>query len=136
MKFPAVPQLSPAELALWLRDSSRPQPVLLDVRNRTEYEMGHLPGARHCGPGDSVPSILAGVGADLPVVVYCSVGYRSSALAARMIKAGRHQVANLDGSIFQWANEGRALETNNGAAPRVHPYHPWFQPLLVTERKI
>lgn len=42
-RFPEVRQLQTAELAVWLSDTNRPQPVLLDVREVEEFAVSHLP---------------------------------------------------------------------------------------------
>ena len=130
-KYPTVPQLSTVELATWLADTNRPSPLLLDARTEEEFAVSHLPGARRA---DLKPSELAkSSGTNRPVVVYCSVGYRSSQMAERLQKAGLTNVFNLDGSIFQWANEGRPLEHSGKPAKTVHPYNNSMSKLLREE---
>jgi len=64
------------------------------------------------------------------VVVYCSVGYRSSALAEKLQRAGFTNVVNLEGSIFQWANEGRTLSRGTNVVREIHGYsRKWAQML-------
>ena len=55
-----------------------------------------------------------------PIVVYCSVGVRSSELARALQAVGRTNVFNLDGAIFQWANEGRPLYAGSNVVTTVH----------------
>jgi sterol desaturase/sphingolipid hydroxylase (fatty acid hydroxylase superfamily)/rhodanese-related sulfurtransferase len=129
-KYPTVRQLPTIELASWLSDTNRPSPILLDVRTEAEYEVSHLPGARRVDSRASASQIVATLDRGLPVVTYCSVGYRSSQMAERLEKAGLTNVFNLDGSIFQWANEGKPLE--QGGKP-VHPYNKAFGKLLREE---
>lgn len=129
-RFPEVNQLPTRELAAWLADTNRPQPVLLDVRQPEEFAISHLAGARNVTPAARADSLKALVPTNRPVVVYCSVGYRSSELARRLMKAGITNVFNLEGSIFQWANEGRPLATTNGPAVKVHPYNDRWGALL------
>lgn len=133
-KFPGVRQLSGGELDAWLADTNRPRPLLLDVRTEPEFRVSRLPGAVRVDP-DAKPSDLAAtLGTNSrPVVVYCSVGWRSSALAERLAKAGQTNVANLEGSLFGWANEGRRLEDDRGEARTVHPYNRTFGRLLKPE---
>src|SRR5262245_37918812 len=104
-RFPTVRQISTAELADWLHDPGRVPPVLLDVRPAKEYAVSHLPEARQVDPNASAAVVVEGLPPDQPIVVYCSAGYRSSALAQRLHAAGRTDVVNLEGSIFKWANE-------------------------------
>lgn len=127
-EFPKVPRISTAELATWLQDAQRAQPLLLDVRTRAEYEVSHLPGAVHVSP--DAPAETIHEAHDRPIVTYCSVGYRSGAFAQRLIAAGYTRVANLEGSIFQWANEGRRVVNDRGATEKVHPYNAVWGLLL------
>ena len=132
-KFPGVKQLSPEDLAMWLADGKRAKPVLLDVRAEEEWRVSHLSGAKNSPPGTKPEDALAGVAKDAPVVVYCSVGYRSSAYAEKLQKAGWTNVVNLEGSIFQWANEGRPVVDEKGPVSKVHPYDAKWGELLKPE---
>ena len=68
---------------------------------------------------------------DATVVTYCSVGYRSSRAAEQLARAGYANVANLEGSAFAWANEGRPLVDARGRATSVvHPYDANWGKLL------
>ena len=78
------------------------------------------------------------------VVCYCSVGYRSSALAQELLSEMRKpayeeikskiRIYNLEGSIFKWANEGKDLEDNRGRKTTVaHPYSSLWGKLLNAE---
>jgi rhodanese-related sulfurtransferase len=132
-RFPEVNQLPTRELAAWLADTNRPQPVIFDVRQPEEFAISHLAGARNVTPAARADSLQALVPANRPVVVYCSVGYRSSELARRLMQAGITNVFNLEGSIFQWANEGRPVVATNGPAVKVHPYNDRWGALLKPE---
>ena len=129
-RFPDVGQLSQAELATWLAETNRPAPLLPDVRTPAEFPGSQFPRARRTDPPSTAAELSPSLPADRPVVVYCSVGYRSSELATRLIKAGRTNVVNLEGSLFQWANEGRALRSADGPAKAVHPYNEKFGRML------
>lgn len=126
--FPQVRRIDTETVAAWLADEKREKPVLLDVRTKAEYEVSHLPGARHVEP-DASASVI-----DLPrarpIVTYCSVGYRSGAFADKLRKAGYSNVQNMRGSIFQWANEGRPLVRDGRPAEKAHPYNALWGKLL------
>lgn len=127
-KFPDVRQLPTRELAAWLGDTNRPAPLLADARKPEEFAISHLPGAHHL---DSVAAVKATLQSNSqPVVVYCSVGYRSSVLAEKLQKAGVTNVFNLDGSIFAWANEGRPVFRGTNTVQQVHPYSKKWGALL------
>jgi rhodanese-related sulfurtransferase len=132
-EFPQVRRISTAELAQWLSDSSRPAPLLLDVRTRAEYAVSHLQGARHVEPG--APAAVINEGKDRPIVTYCSVGYRSGAFAKKLSDAGFTNVVNLEGSIFRWANEGRPVFRGSRKVNEVHPYNRTWGMLLKKARR-
>lgn len=132
-RFPGVRHLSTVELAAWLADPQRPKPVLLDVRTRAEFDVSHIPGAHHVDPETTAAKALPTLPRETPVVLYCSVGYRSADCGTRLLKAGFTNFFNLEGSLFQWANEGRALESNGHPATQVHPYSAQFGKLLKPE---
>ena len=117
-RFPLAPQISTDELATRLTSGERL--VLLDVRNPEEYAVSHLPGAIRVDPNAS-PALPVGIGSDVPVVAYCSVGWRSS----KWVEALRNQgvdAVNLEGSIFQWVAEDRPLRRGAELVDVVHPY--------------
>lgn len=117
-EFPDVPTVSTAELA-----DMRPPPVLLDVRASAEFEVSRIEGALQAEENPVELLQARGVGHDQPIVVYCSVGYRS-ALAVRQLREGGFKKArNLQGSIFAWANEDRPVVDAEGPASGVHPYN-------------
>ncbi len=119
-KFPSVRQMSPQDLSLWLADTNRPQPILIDVRGPEEFAVSHLRDAVNLR---SVPEVRQLVqGQDRPLVLYCSVGYRSSDLAEKLQRAGVTNAFNLEGSIFAWANEGRPLHRGQRPVTEVHGY--------------
>ena len=64
------------------------------------------------------------------VLLYCSVGQRSSSLADRVTdvveSAGGQGVANLQGGIFRWQGEGGPLVNADGPTDAVHPYNRFW----------
>jgi len=128
-QFPEVQQLSTTDLAAWLADKSKPQPLLLDARTLEEYQVSHLNNAQLVA--ENLNELIAAVNHTTPIVVYCSVGYRSSAIARRLKSLGYKQVFNLKGSIFQWVNENRPVYRQGEAVTDVHPYNKFWQHLLV-----
>ena len=51
-------------------------------------------------------------------------------LARRLDELGYKQVRNLEGSLFEWANEGRPLYSGDRRVQKVHPYDSDWGPLL------
>ena len=131
-RFPDVSHLSPSALDAWLRDAQRPAPQLVDARSEEEFAVSHLPDARHIDPETTGAAALASLNPERPVVIYCSAGYRGATLARRLQNAGRHDVWNLAGGIFAWANAGLPVEREGQPTQRVHPYSRLFSRMLRT----
>ncbi|MGC1310015.1 MAG: rhodanese-like domain-containing protein [Phormidesmis sp.] len=129
--FPAVRTISTAELANRLAQNPTSL-TLIDARQAKEYAVSHLPQAQLARTVEAAEA--AGISKEKPIVAYCSIGYRSGRLAQALQAAG-YKVMNLEGSIFQWANEGRPLFTDEppaGEQPtrQVHPYNALWGLLL------
>lgn len=100
-----------------------PDAVLLDAREKREYAVSHLPKARWIGYADFDLSRVANVPRDVPIVVYCSVGYRSEKIGEKLKAAGFANVRNLYGSLFEWVNQGNPVVDSTGKPTRrVHAY--------------
>lgn len=109
--------------------------AIFDVREKNEYAVSHLSGAIRVDPDiapDDFMKRYADQIAGKIVIVYCSVGVRSSALAERidplLTSRGAKPAYNLTGGIFQWHNDGRPLARGQHSTPYVHPYdRSWGQ---------
>jgi len=115
----SVPLLGVDSLYRHLQDYT-----LLDARTREEYEISHIPGSEFLGYPEADPEALKNLPKDQPLVLYCSVGYRSERMAERLRKQGFSKVYNLYGSIFEWANRGYPLENAQGVrTDSLHTYN-------------
>jgi rhodanese-related sulfurtransferase len=142
-KFPNVPNVTTADLAALLARGEAP--LLLDFRSRVEYEVSHLAGAIWVADLKAARMEIAKVRAldgNRKVVAYCSVGYRSADLVSQIQKLPdrgyAHELFNLKGSLFAWANEGRPMVAKRGNAPeqaalQVHPYNNSWASLLAPQ---
>lgn len=114
-----VPDLTTTELA-----NFESPVVLLDTRERKEYEISHIPQAIWVGYDDFSAKRIQHLSKKTTVVTYCSVGYRSERIGEKLQKLGFQSVYNLKGSIFQWVNEKRPIVDMKGAPTRkVHGYN-------------
>ncbi|MBU2019310.1 MAG: rhodanese-like domain-containing protein [Bacteroidetes bacterium] len=103
---------------------SKKKVVLLDSREKEEFEVSHLPNAKWIGYKDYQFEVLKNVSKDTEIVIYCSVGYRSGKTAEKLIEQGFTNVYNLHGGIFDWANNQKPLENSKGASTKnVHGYN-------------
>jgi rhodanese-related sulfurtransferase len=133
--FPAVQSITAAQLQHVME--REPKPILLDIRTADEFAVSHLKGAIRVDPDASLDDVLRATGPDLKgrdVVVYCSVGVRSTELAARLytgLKAiGAANVANLSQGIFGWHNARRPLTRAGVPITYIHPYDAKWGQLL------
>lgn len=132
LRAPDLETISTSRLAERLEDPAD-RTLLLNVRTEAEVEVSRIPGARRVEPGASASDLevaLEGVDRGRPVVVYCAVGVRAAGIVTDLEAVGFDQVEALEGSIFRWANEGRALEGDGGPASTVHPYNAAWGTLL------
>lgn len=97
-------QLSVQQLAEWLADEKRPDPVLLDVREPWELELCRLAGSQHI-PMHMVPMRCEEIDASRDVVVICHHGARSMQVALFLERKGFDSVLNLAGGVDAWAGE-------------------------------
>lgn len=97
--------------------------VFLDTREREEYEVSHIENARFVGYDDFSLDSVEDIPKDTPLIVYCSVGYRSEKVAEQLITAGFTDVANLYGGLFEWKNQGfPVVDPSGDTTESVHAY--------------
>jgi rhodanese-related sulfurtransferase len=105
-------RVGPEELLARLREE--PQLQLLDVRERTEWEGGHVPGSQLV-PWHDIAEVPESLDAARPIATICSGGVRAATAASLLKRAGADQVIHvIDGGVPALARLGLELES---AAP-------------------
>ncbi len=94
--------------------SREPEMLVIDVRQASEFEIGHVPGARHLHAGD-LPDRLAELPRDRPIAAICASGYRSSVAAGLLRQAGFQDVSAVRGGLPEWRAAGYPVQTGEGA---------------------
>lgn len=96
-----VTECTVADVVAWQTANETFQ--LVDVREESEWNRGHLPGAEHLGKGiierdveDKIPDQSA------KIVLYCGGGYRSALAADNLQKMGYTNVISMDGGFRGW----------------------------------
>jgi len=84
---------------------SKPSLVILDVRNQSEYYLGHIRNAKLIPVWD-LSARLNELNVSDEILVYCEVGARSAAASQTLVDDGFLHVYNMLGGITAWANEG------------------------------
>lgn len=84
--------------------------VLVDVREESEWQKDHLPGAIHMGKGvierdveQKVPDLKT------ELVLYCGGGFRSALAADNLQKMGYTNVISMDGGVRGWREKGYSM---------------------------
>ena len=114
--------------------------VIFDVREREEYAVSAIRGAIQIDPDISQSEFKTLYGdmiKDKNVLVYCSVGFRSSHLASRLGKnaddLGLKSIQNLEGGLFGWHNENRPVYNQDQETDLIHPYDAQWGQLVQRE---
>ncbi|HET7620545.1 MAG TPA: MBL fold metallo-hydrolase [Gemmatimonadaceae bacterium] len=81
---------------------------LIDVRARSEWEAGHIAGARNIPLGEIADNAAALASAG-PLALQCASGARSTIASSILLANGIRDVVNLEGGIDAWRNAGLAL---------------------------
>jgi len=108
-----ITEITPAELKSKL--DSKEDLLLVDVREASEFEHGHISGAHLVPRGIIEPAADPSYAKHYPplsgareqqVVVYCATSGRSAMVAAVLQIMGFKNVLNLAGGITRWEAEG------------------------------
>ena len=100
----AVREVSPNETELAASSGA----TILDVREESEWEQGHVSGAKHLSKSYIEQDIEA-LAPDhaAPLILYCAGGIRSLFAAQTIVEMGYTDVASMNGGFQAWKSEGR-----------------------------
>ncbi|MBK6631743.1 MAG: metalloregulator ArsR/SmtB family transcription factor [Betaproteobacteria bacterium] len=94
-----------------LRQASRGEVIVIDVRPVEEFEAGHLPRARSL-PLTELRARLRELPKDKPIVAYCRGPYcLMSSEAVALLKKRGFRAAKLADGVAEWRAHGLPLET-------------------------
>lgn len=124
-EFPQVKMVFTDTLRSRFDESSSTLPLIIDVREADEFEVSHLGGAINIQSAEEISELVTrrGLNKDVEIIVYCSVGYRSAAVATDLQNLGYNQVLNLQHSLFEWANKRYPMVNDKGQTDKVHPFN-------------
>jgi hydroxyacylglutathione hydrolase len=110
-----VAQVTPERLQ-GLREGGEVE--VIDVRNGTEWEAGHLPGS-HNLPLGRLAEQLERIPRDRPLVVHCQAGGRASVAISMLRSHGFSDVSHLQGDFAAWSARGLPVEKGDAVAAGV-----------------
>jgi rhodanese-related sulfurtransferase/DNA-binding transcriptional ArsR family regulator len=97
------------DLATMLDDDSV---LIVDVRDREEFERGHIPGAISV-PQNQIRELLDAQPADAKIIAYCQGPYcLASPNAARTLVEADRDATVVEGGLTAWIRSGGALSTS------------------------
>ena len=83
---------------------------VLDVRERAEWDEGHIPGSVHT-PYHDIHELPEELEAGRPIAVVCSSGQRAAVAASLLKRLGANDVIHVvEGGIPRWRREGWPIE--------------------------
>ena len=104
--------------ALHERLEADPDLQVLDVRERSEWDAGHIPGSLF-EPYHDLNGMPPGLDPDQPVAAICASGQRSAVAASLLQRHGARSVVHVvDGGVGTWRARGWPIEAG---APTARP---------------
>ncbi|MCT4640998.1 MAG: rhodanese-like domain-containing protein [Bacteriovoracaceae bacterium] len=94
--------------------------VLIDVRNKEEFNISHIKSSINI-PYASYKKEILKLNRNKKYIVYCSVGYRSGKVVQYMKEHGIVGY-NLYGGIFSWYNQGKKVYSKGSETKNIHTY--------------
>ncbi len=113
--------------------------ILLDTREKKEYDTSHLKNAECVGfDYFQIDKVLQKYpDKSQPILVYCSIGMRSEMIGEKLLQSGYMHVYNLYGGIFEWKNqEKEVVDKNNVPTEKVHTFSKEWSKWLIKGEKI
>jgi hydroxyacylglutathione hydrolase len=95
----------------------RPDLVVVDVREPSEWDDGHIEGALHLPMGEAIRR-MGELPADRPKAVLCAGGLRSSTVISALYREGMSGWHNVSGGMSAWVKAGYPTVKLSG------PVHP------------
>ena len=117
----SVPEINPSNAILT-------EALFMDAREPEEYKVSHLPNAINVGYNYFNLKKWTHLSKEQPIIVYCSVGYRSEKIALQLKNNGFKNVKNLYGGIFEWKHQNKPIVKNYKETDSIHTYNKeWSQ---------
>ena len=97
------------------RRAGDPELQVLDVRERSEWDAGHIPGSLFM-PWHDIVEVPHDLDPGRPVAVICAAGVRAATAASLLRRHGAEHVLHIvDGGVPRWGSLGNQLERTPSA---------------------
>ena len=85
---------------------------LVDIREESEWDKGHITNAIYIGKGVIERDIEKKIdNTEAEIILYCGGGFRSALAADNLQKMGYSNVSSMDGGYSGWVKAGYPTET-------------------------
>lgn len=112
------PTASMSRIDVWGLHERIGEIQVLDVRERHEWESGHIPHSIHV-PYHDIVAIPDGIDAHRPIAVICSSGQRGAIGGSLLLRHGASQVIHVvDGGVGTWEANGWPITQPRHAAAK------------------
>jgi len=112
--FPDIGEVSPDTLSHWINSGNV---VLVDVRKPKERAVSQIPKSITQEEFEDQLDTFT----DRPIVIYCTIGYRSGNFTQDLRKKGV-KAFNLEGGILAWVHHEGTVEHEGATVQQVHVY--------------
>jgi rhodanese-related sulfurtransferase len=107
---PPVPSIEATAVQAKLNE--KPKPLVLDVRESSEYASGHIAGSTLI-PLHQLSSRMSELPRDRTIICVCASGSRSGSATRHLTSAG-FTVLNLSGGVSRWRRAGLPIKKGMG----------------------
>jgi hydroxyacylglutathione hydrolase len=114
--------LEVADLATQLERGGPDAPIVIDVRQPSEYQSGHIAGSLPIGAGE-LQDRLDQLPRDRQIATICASGYRSSVAASLLRAAGFERVSWVSGGVPTWEAKGYPVAYGSDVGPGARAQH-------------
>ena len=110
-----IPSVTVVEAAARLDAPTEPRPLLIDVRERNEFDLMRAPGAVLM-PLSTFTTTYDQLPTDRPLLLICAVGGRSGRATEFLLANGYPNAINVAGGITGWSAAGLPVQTGTPEA--------------------
>ena len=108
VRFLGPQRLSPQEAVVFLNQKS---PILLDLRDKSKFDQGHIIKARQCVVADLQPTLeKLKVSKEQPILLVCQLGQTTLSAGTQLKKLGFTEVYQLAGGMQAWTTAELPVE--------------------------
>ncbi len=111
VEITGISRISQAELMIQMQ--AEQPPLILDVRTKSEYNTGHIPGAININFKELKKRIHEiDDWKKSTVIVYCERGIRAKIAETTLHQAGFQSILHLEGDMSAWRNNSLPVDSN------------------------